>query len=720
MAVEAISGYFIEIDEIQSNVFDKIYQLEHLGTVELKPGESYEDRRSTLAREANGAIIKIPDLLLVIEIQLKQLSEKEASEALLPEKLTLYIQNWHHLKLRLKASLLEAHSIEMDLIHKQRIAEYVKIEENEGTKEDLFAGRSTTKTPEDPEKKIQDQILTQNKNISSSLQLTKQLMTMSVMQTELNIESIDQQSKDLSQLNDKLMDLEGVLTRSKQIVKFIEKQDKRDKKRIYLSIGFLLCCCAWVMWRRVLKTPVRLLLWSFLQFFGVLNWATQRLRPSKADIQEINAHSVSQVLLSTTPPATETIPPIEGIEIHAHEVPLDETSTVSITSETEITSTVSSEELKEIQPSLEAFVYIEEEVEDMVWMSETLDPQEENKESDERDLFELGNSAIETDATLSEHQISSEDTVHISNLGAEEDPTSEEQEVQEDHKENVIMETMEDHPESIESEGIVEELKEEAANEAPNDHEFEREIERVDEKSADLDKENISEKIMIKEPKSSMSVHDESVEHEISLRETPQDFQSLDSEGREESNEYVPDDTVVEFIETSESNAEILNVEVHSETPESSEATIELSASEIAALEVVKSSENADQGPTVTSNKEIVSESSELSEGTSASNDSDEILTCSEDTSVELYSMAIPDPDENRHALNEESSVDDSSQSQEIEESISSDEIIDIHLDSQISEREKPQEDIQHDSGDAQIEDHESEDINTIHVLDEL
>lgn len=379
MVAEAICSYFNEIDEIQSDVFDTIHQLEHLGSLNLNVGESYEDRRSNLAGAANGAIIKIPDLLLVIEVQLKQLSEKEATDALLPEKLTLYIQNWHHLKLRLKSSLLEAHSIEMDLIHKQRIAEYVKVEETRGTKEDLFAGRSTEKTPEDTEKKVQEQILTQNKNITSSLQLTKQLMTMSVMQTELNIESIDQQSKDLSQLNDKLMDLEGVLTRSRQIVKFIEKQDKRDKKRIYLSIGFLLCCCAWVIWRRVLKTPVRLLMWSFLQFFGVLNWATHRLKPIQADVQEISASSVSQILLTTALQTTQKVQHIVELDIQSQATVADETSPSSLPSETAIASSATSEIANDIKKLPEAFSYIQEEVEDLVWVSETLDPEDDSQ-----------------------------------------------------------------------------------------------------------------------------------------------------------------------------------------------------------------------------------------------------------------------------------------------------------------------------------------------------
>lgn len=377
MAVEVISGYFIDIDEIQSHVFDQIYQLEHLDSLNLKHGESYEDRRSSLARIATAAIIKIPDLLLVIEAQLKQLSESEATEALISEKLTLYAQNWHHLRQRLKESLLEAHSIEMDLIHKQRIAEYGEAEKGEGTKEDLFAGRSEAKSPEDSEKRIQDQILSQNKNITSSLQLTKQLMTMSVMQTELNIESIDQQSKDLNQLNDKLMILESVLTKSRQIVKFIEKQDKRDKKRIYLSIGFLICCCAWVIWRRILKTPVKLMMWSFFKFFGVLNWATHKFKSSHTYGLELSVSTTMEIQFATTTNVAET-----AFSICDQEPALEETkkSIFSLAPETETISGSTTDKGDHSSTSSETpFVYIEEEVDNVIWVSENVETEDEHE-----------------------------------------------------------------------------------------------------------------------------------------------------------------------------------------------------------------------------------------------------------------------------------------------------------------------------------------------------
>ena len=383
MAAASIERYFLEIDEIQDSVFDRIHQLCSLDSETLKDGESYEDRRSALSRSANSLMSKIPDLCLVIDIELKQLNEEEAAESLLHDKLALYIENWRRLKLKLKQSLLEAHALEMDMIHKQRIAEYVKVEEKEGTKEDLFAGRSQGKA-EASEKSVQDQILTHNKNITSSLQLTKQLMSMSVMQTELNIDTIVQQSKDLGNLNDKLMDLEGVLTKSKEIVRFIERQDKRDKKRIYMSILFLLCCSAWVIWRRILKTPVRILLWTLFKFFGLFNWASNHLQSEKVNINGREVMEPLETLSSTSLSHTNVASSLSHTNVassftevsslaNAYTNTQDEQPEDSITSiaiETETNTASSAENGKAPSEQGDQFHHIEEEVEKKEWVVE--------------------------------------------------------------------------------------------------------------------------------------------------------------------------------------------------------------------------------------------------------------------------------------------------------------------------------------------------------------
>lgn len=277
-AIDGISYCFQEIDSVQFAAYEKINQIANIKDGDCAAGESLDEKRVALAKSVNVLLSKIPDLLAVIEVNIQQVSNADLDALLLREKLAIYKEKLPNLRRKFKESQLLAYSQEHVIIHDQRIQEYGKHDDpvSLGTKEDLFAGRTLKKDDEQDGKPIDDQILTQNKNITASLKLTKQLMTMSVMQTELNIETLDQQTKDMSSLNDKLIDLESVLLKSKQIVKFIEKQDRRDRTRIYIALGFLLLCSAWVAWRRILKTPVKILMWTLLKFFGVFNWVASK------------------------------------------------------------------------------------------------------------------------------------------------------------------------------------------------------------------------------------------------------------------------------------------------------------------------------------------------------------------------------------------------------------------------------------------------------------
>lgn len=276
--------YFKQIDEIQSSVYDDIYRIESLHE-SLEESKSFDTTRDRLCRDSTSKILRMSSILEGLGVLIQQAIPSLRSFQNIDETYTLYQEKIAHLKERLKESQLTAYHHEGGLIHKQRIVEFIKPKESQslGTKEDLFAGRSKD-TGDTSERPVDEQILTHNKNISNSLKLTKQLMTMSVMQTELNIETLDQQTRDVSTLNDKLVDLESVLNKSRQIVKFIEKQDKKDKRRIYLSIGFLLLCCAWVVWHRILKLPVKIMLWTFMRFFGILGWFTKAV-PKKASVE---------------------------------------------------------------------------------------------------------------------------------------------------------------------------------------------------------------------------------------------------------------------------------------------------------------------------------------------------------------------------------------------------------------------------------------------------
>ncbi|OBA19620.1 Sec20-domain-containing protein, partial [Metschnikowia bicuspidata var. bicuspidata NRRL YB-4993] len=281
LELESIKCLFGEIDDLQSQVLLQISRIsKRSSSDDTEPVQIFREKT---VKTATTLIHKIADLLRVTDLKILRIPAIAASEHYLHETLDLYNGKVKHLRRKLKESQLAAYRMENDVVHQQRLREYCPAKNLEGSdptepvdaKQALFEGRSAKHEGQrgnDKTKSVDEQILTQNKNISSSLQHSKQLMTMLVMQTELNIDTLDQQSKDLMQLNDKLIDMETVLTKSREIIKFIERQDKHDKRRIYAAILFLLLCSAWVLWRRVLKVPVKMLVWTLLKMFGVVSW----------------------------------------------------------------------------------------------------------------------------------------------------------------------------------------------------------------------------------------------------------------------------------------------------------------------------------------------------------------------------------------------------------------------------------------------------------------
>lgn len=311
-----IDHYFDKINQLQNEVFTKIRELIE---IDQDSEESIELRRTELSKKANKFITEINSVLQIIQIKYIESDQDYSDENLHKIKYEIYKEKYNGLKKTLRDCQLKSYNFESEIIHKQRIQKLVqpylvkekgsdKNGDNElGDKQDLFAGRTINKAEKKQSSSIQDQILSQNKNITNSLQLTRQLMSTSIMQTELNIDSIDQQSKDLHKLNENLMDLNVILNKSRQIVKFIEKQDKESKQKIYLSIGFLLLCCMWVIWKRILRIPVKIMLWTFFKVFGIFSWFNVKSKFDQPQQMKVYATAYTTEPISSTVLSTSTL-----------------------------------------------------------------------------------------------------------------------------------------------------------------------------------------------------------------------------------------------------------------------------------------------------------------------------------------------------------------------------------------------------------------------------
>lgn len=276
-----------KLDVLQQKALSKIKDIINaIDSYNIEDEHNFDVHSQKLTHEAYSVISEYKNLL--------SLSKNTDSLAY-----HVYHDRLTDLKVKLREAQLTNSRATNELIQRQILLKYNRVSTGaEGTKtleeqrDELFRGKSQ-KAAETSKLSGQAQLLDKNKAITASLQTTRQMMSTSIMHTELNIDTIDQQSKDLSQLNDKFTDFNDLLNKSRAIVKFIQKQDRDDKNKIYLSLGFLAISCAWVIWRRILKMPVYFMLWSFFKIFRIFNWM---IGPSAA----ITASQEAIIVASTT------------------------------------------------------------------------------------------------------------------------------------------------------------------------------------------------------------------------------------------------------------------------------------------------------------------------------------------------------------------------------------------------------------------------------------
>lgn len=100
-----------------------------------------------------------------------------------------------------------------------------------------------------------------NKSIALNLQKSSFLAQSTLLQNETNLQDLRESTRKLFAL-DESFDLFHILTSNgSNAVKIMMSQSKQERREIYGALAFFALVCLWVVWRRLLKKPVLLLLW---------------------------------------------------------------------------------------------------------------------------------------------------------------------------------------------------------------------------------------------------------------------------------------------------------------------------------------------------------------------------------------------------------------------------------------------------------------------------
>lgn len=116
-----------------------------------------------------------------------------------------------------------------------------------------------------------DQLLNKTQQLTNNLIKSNTLLQSSILQSDLNLDDLKQQTQSLNQIQDKYSQLEVVFNKTNRLVKSLETASNQEKRDVYISLGFLALAISWVVWRRIFKGPTKLFLWLLFKFFkGIL------------------------------------------------------------------------------------------------------------------------------------------------------------------------------------------------------------------------------------------------------------------------------------------------------------------------------------------------------------------------------------------------------------------------------------------------------------------
>lgn len=210
---------------------------------------------------------------------------------------------YNSLQVRYREKMIESKSKErMELFHQT-----IDQDDDEG---ELIDDIDNQKYGLDDEKlkelTAKEALLNTNSQLTDKLQNVSTLMKSTILASELNMAELDTSNQTLVHLGEKYGIFGDMLKKTNALVTQINKASKRDRVMIYRAIYFFIAVSMWIIWRRLLRKPIKLLLWIVLSSIRLIIWGTSKAKPQDPFISNISSSITSS---STT---TETLALIEN------------------------------------------------------------------------------------------------------------------------------------------------------------------------------------------------------------------------------------------------------------------------------------------------------------------------------------------------------------------------------------------------------------------------
>uniref|UniRef100_A0A060TBU6 ARAD1D37598p n=1 Tax=Blastobotrys adeninivorans TaxID=409370 RepID=A0A060TBU6_BLAAD len=171
----------------------------------------------------------------------------------------------------------------------------------------------------DPEKQsaatknmsVEDRVVQKSQDITQTLQRVHRMAQTEVIKSELNIDELEQSTRNLTKLEEKYTAFDVLLSGSKRLIRHLEQADTWDRRYMLASLSFLATVMLWILWRRVLKLPVMFILWTLARVLGLARFVSKPVRRAAVRSRASNSadslvETVAETILETVSQVTQS------------------------------------------------------------------------------------------------------------------------------------------------------------------------------------------------------------------------------------------------------------------------------------------------------------------------------------------------------------------------------------------------------------------------------
>ncbi|KAK9451461.1 Sec20-domain-containing protein [Limtongia smithiae] len=167
----------------------------------------------------------------------------------------------------------------------------------------LFAKTVPSSTASAPQQSVSSRTLHAAEDATASLRRTHQLLEAEIARSAISLDVLEESNTSLRKLTTQYTAFDAVLGTSRRVIAVLEQADKWDRIYMLAAIGLLLLVLAWIVWRRILKGPVRLVIWTAVKGGRAVTWAVSGSGRKTGNVTDIlqSSKSAQGILASLEP-----------------------------------------------------------------------------------------------------------------------------------------------------------------------------------------------------------------------------------------------------------------------------------------------------------------------------------------------------------------------------------------------------------------------------------